>query len=208
MFGQTAMHMEDGKVYTACQRVTKVLLSGLTSLYSVTNFILFIMSAYAWQTAQHRSRDMANCIVGGQSCTMTRWNLYPFMTFAALIACLMSSLMALRAMSRGKSVPLDPVWLFRGMFFTLLIMTPLVFIGWTAPASAGQFPSGGDFLGKAHSCPDGSNDCTNTPILGSTTWDKLMPQHLAGLSGTFLLESADSACMCGKPAMVLMHINL
>jgi hypothetical protein len=207
MFGQSnvVMHMTDDKTHGACQRTTKIVLVSLTSLYSIVSFVLFIMSAGAWQKAYHRANNVASCMVGDPNCSLARWALYGFFTVAALIFSITSGLIAFRGICHRKLSPIDPVFVFRGMFFTLLIMAPLLFIGWTPSFAA---PSMDDDFYARSVCPDGSDDCNASALPGSTKWIMPTSHSLAGLSGTFILESTDPFSKCGKSAMIMAHVQL
>lgn len=192
LFGKMASHPSDEKSdKPTAYHLSKVMLVGLTCCYGLSHIILFIMSAVAWGTAKNRA-NRAECLgmdpnvsprVDG--CGHARWALYPFLTFGSLICSITSGIMAFRSCYHTKGAPLDAMYVFRGVFFTVLILATLVVIGWTNPLP---------ILGHQSTQTDGNHNAKIGLYFGWT--------------GTFIFENLDPDFLHSKAAMVMCHINL
>ena len=141
-------------------------------------------------------------MVNGVQCDLPRWSVYPLLAAAGFICFTISSLMTLRSCFATKGCPIDPLYVFRGAFFTLLVLSPIVLLGWmdvkvvqkagmekeNVPCKNCTLENGADGL------PGGRMD-----------WEPL--HRFTGISGTFILETADEFNP-GHSAMVYSHLNL
>lgn len=196
LFGKTSAHSSsDGKPGSgnglSSARLSKTLLIGLSSCYGICQFILFIMSAVAWSFAK-KPGERGECILGhpdyngpAEGCGHSRWAIYPFITFGSLICFFTTAFMAFRATFHTQGSPLDAMYIFRGAFFTVLIMATLVLAGWTSP-----FP------------------VIHHPVLPDGTVAQIHLSSYLGMCGTFIFEVLDNTFQTSKPAMAMCHFNL
>ncbi|UKZ95172.1 uncharacterized protein TrAFT101_010023 [Trichoderma asperellum] len=155
--------------------------------WSVANFVLVLFSTVAWITARIRVVN-GPCNNQGVGCDFTRWGFYLFTAISAAISSTTAALMALNTLLRPRNSTLDPVWVFRGVFFTLIPLMTMVYIGWSTPdkpPSILKFPR--------------QLDCLE---VGGQ--DQL---PLRGIGGAFILELIDPWKETA-PAFVVIHINL
>ncbi|QPH12666.1 hypothetical protein C2857_004933 [Epichloe festucae Fl1] len=118
------------------EKATKTLLWLLVASYGITNFILIIMSL----VTNHRTKTQVaenDCRVGRVDCGLTAWGLYPFIAAAATVCFITAFFMSVNiGLRTRKTAAVDPLYVFRGVFFTLLVLTPVVMVGWVEPSHA------------------------------------------------------------------------
>lgn len=189
--------------------VSRTVLVGAVMAYSFQNFLLMIFSAVAWAKAKARVEDTPHfCGIGEIQCGFTRWGIYLAVSCAATIAFFTTMVMAVRSHTRAKGSVVDPMFVFRGIFFTLLVLASVVYIGWqdlnTMP---NVIPDFNTLLQHSAATADISG-CTNCSrgIYESNVDSYKYTYH--GLGGGFLLEMADTGFTATKPAFVLLHLNL
>ncbi|KAJ3485309.1 hypothetical protein NLG97_g6843 [Lecanicillium saksenae] len=209
MFGHSTSTSEGGLEsvkHASCSRSTKFVLSTCTALYAVSNIVLTTLSAIAWKQTQLSARSI----------------LYAFIMIASMVTALTSGLMATRMTLHRRSSPADAVWVFKGMLFTLVLLVPLLFLGWTAPPQKLPLPErlgweAQSFLENYH--PNGISDSNTTDwtslIEGLDELDlpnspiRLGPFGFSGgIAGAFLLESAINGAKLVKAAVVMFHVNV
>lgn len=155
--------------------------------WSIANFILVLLSTVAWVTARIRVLG-GSCLGQGIGCDFTRWGFYLFAALSAAISSTTAALMALNTLLRPRNSTLDPVWVFRGVLFTLMPLMTMVYIGWSTPdkpPSILKYPRQLGYLGL--------DDQEQLP--------------LRGICGAFVLEVMDPWKET-IPAFVVIHINL
>lgn len=186
----------------ASHRPTKVTLVTCTALYSIANLILFFMSAVAWSSAKARA-EAVPFAVNGVDTSLNRWGLYPFMTFGSLVCCFTSAVMAFRSSCRIKGSPLDAKFIYRGVFYTLLVILPIVIAGWCSPLLGASNPS----TVSTMACTESE---TGEPVCVPTIQDKITSglPHIGSVCGTFVMETIDAGYAGPKPAMTMIHFNL
>ncbi|KAL7948290.1 hypothetical protein V8C42DRAFT_314006 [Trichoderma barbatum] len=167
------------------------LLAYFVPVWSVLNFALALLSTVAWTTSRTRilsgpCKDSSYGISAG--CDFTRWGLYFFVAACATISSITAALMAFTSILRPKPSALDPIWVFRGIFFTLIPLMTITWIGWSTPDKPTgilKFPRElGDELGRT-----------------------FYHRPMRGIGGGFILEVMDPWRET-MPAFILLHINL
>ncbi|EHK18770.1 uncharacterized protein TRIVIDRAFT_204185 [Trichoderma virens Gv29-8] len=167
------------------------LLAYLVPIWSILNFALVLVSTAAWIAARTRilagpCKNSSYGQAGG--CDFTRWGLYFFVSASATISTLTATFMALTSILRPKPSALDPIWVFRGVFFTLIPLMTITWIGW--------------------STPDKPTGILKFP----REFDEFVPPRpfqrpLRGIGGGFIFEVMDPWKET-LPAFILLHINL
>ncbi|KAL6901746.1 hypothetical protein GGI43DRAFT_433771 [Trichoderma evansii] len=155
--------------------------------WSVANFVLVLFSTVAWITARIRVVS-GPCSDLGVGCDFTRWGFYLFAAISASISSTTAALMAFNTLLRPRNSTLDPVWVFRGVFFTLMPLMTMVYIGWSTPDKPPgilKFPRQIEYVGV----------------------DEQQQLPLRGIGGAFILEVMDPWKET-IPAFVVIHINL
>ncbi|PHH62708.1 hypothetical protein CDD81_6777 [Ophiocordyceps australis] len=162
-------------------RLSKCILLTLILIYTTSNFILFASSASAWSlTRRHTTCHSAT------TCSSTRWSLYSILTPAALIAFVGSATMAANTLVYARAFPIDPLFVFRSVFFSLLLLVPILGLAWSSPYTVDQ-----DVVAPpSYSDPSGRT------------------KTFAGIMGLFVLESLDSSFSASKPAFYMAHVNI
>ncbi|KAM3550598.1 hypothetical protein MY1884_008172 [Beauveria asiatica] len=202
----------------APEYISKVVISAFVTLYSVYNFFLVILSARAWKVMQSGAaeQDRALCQIGLlANCSASHANLYGFIMIAAIAATLTSGLIAARLILQRPSIPVDSNWVFRGIFFTLLLFAPLLYLGWTVPTDLSPFFSImlpaifmalGDFRdsNEAHNIT-GIIDWVGNPTLASSI---LNSQRAGGIVGAFVIESGIDGSKAVNSAMYMFHFTV
>ncbi|PHH83736.1 hypothetical protein CDD82_3810 [Ophiocordyceps australis] len=163
------------------RRLSKAILLTLILIYTTSNLILFATSASAWSlTRRHTTCHSA------VTCSPTRWSLYSILTPAALIAFVGSAIMAVNTLLYARAFPIDPLSVFRSVFFSLLLLAPILGLAWASPYTVDQdiaaLPSYSDTYGRTRT--------------------------FAGIMGIFVLESLDAGFTASKPAFYMAHINI
>ncbi|KAM0461810.1 hypothetical protein ACHAO4_000995 [Trichoderma viride] len=156
--------------------------------WSVANFILVLISTVAFIAARIRV-SRGPCQELGVGCDFTRWGFYLFAALSAAISSATAGLMALHTLLRPRNSSLDPVWVFRGVFFTLMPLMTMVYIGW--------------------STPDKPPGILKFPRRQFDVFDVDVSEQLPlrGIGGAFILEVMDPWKET-IPAFVVIHINL
>lgn len=177
----------------------------LVTLYSISNLLLFIFACKAWTKAKQRADSIHCRFLDSIECGFTRWALYTFIAAASFVCFVSTAIMSLSSWLRAKGSALDPLYIFRGVFFTLLILTPIIYLGWT-----------GLTLNPGHH--DGKPPDTRKPsAVGNVTDDlgcdatSLPPPpgaDFGSLGGAFILEAADKTFGGAKAAYGLAHFNM
>ncbi|UKZ82287.1 hypothetical protein TrVFT333_010073 [Trichoderma virens FT-333] len=167
------------------------LLAYLVPIWSILNFALVLVSTASWIAARTRilagpCKNSSYGQAGG--CDFTRWGLYFFVSASATISTLTATFMALTSILRPKPSALDPIWVFRGVFFTLIPLMTITWIGW--------------------STPDKPTGILKFP----REFDEFVPPRpfqrpLRGIGGGFIFEVMDPWKET-LPAFILLHINL
>ncbi|KAG5914940.1 hypothetical protein E4U42_000229 [Claviceps africana] len=114
----------------------KKFLTFLVASYGVTNFILIVMSLVTY----HKTRKFVSMV----DCTlpkycyinMATWAVYPLIAIAAGICFLTALIMSFNMVVRARNAAVDPLYVFRGIIITLLVLTPAVAAGWVKPPVA------------------------------------------------------------------------
>ncbi|KAM0255755.1 hypothetical protein ACHAQJ_005425 [Trichoderma viride] len=163
--------------------LTNHLLTYFVLSWSVANLILVVVSSIAWITARIRVLDGPYYGLG-VGCDFTRWGFYLFVAISAAISSTTAALMALNTLLRPRHSALDPVWVFRGVFFTLIPLMTMAYIGW--------------------STPDKPPGILKFPRQMSSETDEL---PLRGIGGAFILDVIDPWKET-IPAFIVIHINL
>ncbi|PNY23140.1 Uncharacterized protein TCAP_06911 [Tolypocladium capitatum] len=212
------MASDGGKTRPRSHRLTKLILAGLVALYSVSNFVLFVLSCLAWSKAKGHV-DSDNCIkMGFVGCGFTRWALYSFMAAAALICFVSTAIMAFSSVFRSRGAAVDPLYVFRGIFFTLLLLAPVIYIGWSNlflvfdDADKHRATKTHEALiceewgrikpefANMHGYPAKYNACDSTVLNAGPGF--------GGLGGAFILEVADHEFLGAKAAYAMAHFNV
>ncbi|KAG6003933.1 hypothetical protein E4U43_000821 [Claviceps pusilla] len=115
--------------------LSKKVLTFLVASYAVTNFILIVMSLVTYHKTRKNS-PIQDCTFEGRSCNMANWAIYPLIAVAAFNCFLTASIMAFNMLVRAKDSVVDPLYVFRGILVTLLVLTPIVATGWVRPSMA------------------------------------------------------------------------
>ncbi|POR32144.1 Uncharacterized protein TPAR_07652 [Tolypocladium paradoxum] len=196
------------------QRLTKLILAGLIALYSVSNLVLLVVSCVAWSSAKDRADSRDCTLMGFVGCGFTRWALYSFIAAAALICFLITAIMALSSVFRTRGAALDPLYVFRGVFFTLLLLAPIIYLGWsnlivvlsdanayfTRKAQVAICEEWDRSKPKFSHTPDDDHVCN--------TRDTHTGVSFGGLGGVFILEVMDPDFLSAKAAFAMAHFNL
>ncbi|KAG8415011.1 hypothetical protein J3458_008898 [Metarhizium acridum] len=101
------------------------------ALYSVTNFVLCVASLVAWKKARDQA-GREECSIQGILCGYTAWAIYPVQAAAGLISGFMAVLMFSHGLLRTIKARLDPLYVFRGVFFTLIMLVLIAVVGWSS----------------------------------------------------------------------------
>lgn len=206
--------------HASCGRATRVVLSACTALYSVVHLGLFILSAVAWRQADHTTKLDDECLAQPQLCNPTRGALHAFIMMASLVCFLTTGLMATRLIFHRQSSPTDSVWIFRGILFTLVLLVPLLFVGWST-AEQSRLPSVvinnyGDFLDVSSLLPRQETG-NNSPIWdpappvdydGSLPDLSFGPRFPGGIAGAFVIESVIAGYDVVKTSIVMLHADM
>ncbi|PON26303.1 hypothetical protein TGAM01_v204780 [Trichoderma gamsii] len=156
--------------------------------WSAANLILVLFSTAAFIAARIRV-SRGPCQYHGVGCDFTRWGFYLFAALSAAISSATAGLMALNTLLRPRNSSLDPVWVFRGVFFTLMPLMTMVYIGWSTPDKPPgilKFPR---------------------QELDIYDFDVTEQLPLRGIGGAFILDVMDPWKET-IPAFVVIHINL
>ncbi|KAL7784259.1 hypothetical protein V8C43DRAFT_168548 [Trichoderma afarasin] len=170
---------------------SNTLLAYLVPIWSLLNLTLTLLSTTAWIAARARilTGPCKNSSYGQSGgCDFTRWGLYFFVAACASISTFTASFMALTSILRPKPSALDPIWVFRGVFFTLIPLMTITWIGWSTPDKPTgilKFPREFDDDVAPHS----------------------FQKPLRGIGGGFIFEVMDPWRET-LPAFILLHINL
>ncbi|KAM3518907.1 hypothetical protein NHJ13051_007862 [Beauveria bassiana] len=202
----------------APEYISKVVISSCVTLYGVYNLFLVILSARAWKEAQSRAaeQDLALCQTGLLPyCSFSHANLYGFIMMAAIAATLTSGLIAARLTLHRPSVPVDLNWVFRGIFFTLLLFAPPLYVGWTVPSDLSPFFSImlqaiSMALGNFRDPNEAHNitaiiDWVRDPTLASSI---LNSQRAGGIVGAFVIEAGIDGSSAVKSAIFMFHFTV
>ncbi|KID73192.1 hypothetical protein MBR_07637, partial [Metarhizium brunneum ARSEF 3297] len=100
-------------------------------MYSLANFVLFVGSLVAWKKAEGQARG-GRCSIQRISCGISAWAIYPFQAAAGLTSSFVAILMFTHGLLRTMRARLDPLYVFRGVFFTLILLVPIVVVGWSS----------------------------------------------------------------------------
>ncbi|KHO00763.1 uncharacterized protein MAM_01541 [Metarhizium album ARSEF 1941] len=173
----------------------------LLGQYSITNFILFGGSVVAWKKAKHQT-EYQECELHGLACGFTAWGIYPFLAAAGLISGLVALVMFTHGVTRTANARLDPLYVFRGVFFTLLTLVPMEIIGWSSLSHlrnglGEQSHNQSSLLNVADMRVD-SGDGLLVGIGGAFTLSKLI--HIAGTTFPIAMVHFNiilSAVICG-----------
>ncbi|KAG6028531.1 hypothetical protein E4U19_001443 [Claviceps sp. Clav32 group G5] len=136
------------------------------------------MSLVTYRKSRHRV-SIVECTFGGSECNMAAWGTYPLIAAAAAISVLTTSTMLANMIAYARKAVVDPLYVFRGIVVTLLVLIPVVIIGWIKPSVS---------VSKAID---------------------MMDRHSAGfvgLAGTFLLRAAGR--LPGAATVAMCHFNL
>ncbi|KND92158.1 hypothetical protein TOPH_03112 [Tolypocladium ophioglossoides CBS 100239] len=210
------MAPDEEKTPSRPRRLIKLILAGLVALYSVSNLVLFVLSCVAWSKAKdHASND---CILmGSVECGFTRWALYSLIAAAAMICFSITAVMAVSSVFRARGAPVDPLYVFRGIFFTLLLLAPIIYIGWSNlnvvldDANAHYTMRAQEVIcdewGRVkpefkdmQGYPDKDRACDMTDVNTGA--------RFSGLGGAFILEVMDSNFLGTKAAFAMAHFNV
>jgi hypothetical protein len=167
--------------------LTSHLLTYFVLCWSMANLILVVFSTIAWITARIRVLD-GPYQGHGVGCDFTRWGFYLFVAISAAISSTTAALMALNTILRPRHSALDPVWVFRGVFFTLIPLMTMAYIGWSTPDK----PPGILKFPRQLSYP---------------ALDDIDQLPLRGIGGAFILDVIDPWKET-IPAFIVVHINL
>ncbi|KAL7918951.1 hypothetical protein ACQKWADRAFT_316086 [Trichoderma austrokoningii] len=156
--------------------------------WSAANLLLVLFSTAAFAAA--RARVLRGpCQQLGVGCDFTRWGFYLFAALSAAISSATAGLMALHTLLRPRGSSLDPVWVFRGVFFTLMPLMTMVYIGWSTPDK-----------------PPGILKYPRQ-VVDIHDFDGSEQLPLRGIGGAFILEVMDPWKET-IPAFVIIHVNL
>lgn len=154
-----------------------------------------------------------SCELHPQLCHPRRGALYVFIMTAAIVTTLTSGLMAVRSLLHRSSVPADHDWIFRGIFFTLVLLIPLLFVGWTSVPEQQLLSL--DTMAHLKARADGGASDPRIPFPSNGT-GSLLPdivfdhQPDSGIAGAFVIEATivglDTQIV--KAAIVMFHINV
>lgn len=192
----------------AMKNFSKVFLLGLVGFYAFSNFTLFIASVIAWKKAKAQAK-LSYCGIGGLQCGVTLWGIYPFQASAALVAFVTGLVMTINGLCRTKGSSVDPLYVFRGIFFSLLALAPIVFIGWSNLnyLAAGVVDDQVEYKHWGSPNSNWEEFTGGVPpqdrILNTPT---VLPQF-TGIGGSFVLQSLAEVRGVGL-AIVLLHFNM
>lgn len=213
MFGTTSTTqvLFEGK-HKSCHRITKVMLSVFTVVYSITNLAVFILSTMAWRNVQAAaSRSWHACTSSPELCSPGRGVMYAFISAVSLISFLTTGLMAARMVFHQRKNRVDAPWVFRGVFFTLLLFIPLIYIGWSEPLQTHDKNNSVNMAGLAPLFHLDHNEKNKT---GTGVDMSFIPdinfgpsKKFTGIVGAFVVESAVSGVKMVKATVVMVHVN-
>lgn len=151
--------------------------------------------------------------------------LQSFVVMASIITSVTSCLMASRMILHRRSSPADAKWLFKGFLFTLLLLIPLLLIGWTPqPGQATSLLSAGPQSGQLFQSQIDHGKQTNSSDKYNE-WSEILEalgminplefpiqfaplSYNGGFAGAFIVESAVHGAKLVKAAVVMFHINV
>ncbi|PNP49725.1 hypothetical protein THARTR1_09493 [Trichoderma harzianum] len=170
---------------------SNTLLAYFVPIWSLLNLALALLSTAAWIAARTRilAGPCKNSSYGQNGgCDFTRWGLYFFVSACATISTFAATFMAFTSILRPRPSALDPIWVFRGVFFTLIPLMTITWIGWSTPDKPTgilKFPRELEEQVAPHS----------------------FQRPLRGIGGGFIFEVMDPWKET-MPAFILLHINL
>jgi len=157
--------------------LTKKVLAFLVASYAVTNFILIIMSLVTYVKVRKNS-PIIGCMLPDSNCNTAIWGIYPLIAVAATNCFLTASIMFFNMLIRAKDAAVDPLYVFRGILITLLVLTPIVAMGWVKPSVA--FSTGQEIAQSLH--------LSHAPITGGNTTG--LVGILDGMGGVIAVEAS------------------
>ncbi|KAG5946370.1 hypothetical protein E4U60_004208 [Claviceps pazoutovae] len=123
--------------------------------------------------------SIVECTFGGSECDMAAWGTYPLIAAAAAISVLTAATMLVNMIAYARKTAVDPLYVFRGIVVTLVVLVPVVVIGWIKPSVS---------VSKAKDMMDHRS------------------AGFVGLAGTFLLRAAGR--LPGAATVAMCHFNL
>ncbi|KAG6069226.1 hypothetical protein E4U32_002361 [Claviceps aff. humidiphila group G2b] len=136
------------------------------------------MSLITYHKARNRV-SIVECKFGGSECNMAAWGTYPLIAAAAAISVLTASTMLVNMIAYARKATVDPLYVFRGVLVTLLVLIPVVVIGWIKPSVS---------------------------VSKATDMMERQSAGFVGLAGTFLLRAAGR--LPGAATVAMCHFNL
>ncbi|KAJ2954994.1 hypothetical protein NQ176_g11441 [Zarea fungicola] len=128
--------------------------------------------------------------------------------------------MATRLIFHRQSSPTDSVWIFRGILFTLVLLVPLLFVGWSTAEQSRLPPvvinNYGDYLDVGSLLPRQETG-DNAPLWvpappidydGSLPDLFFGPKFPSGIAGAFVIESVIAGYDVVKTSIVMFHANI
>ncbi|KAG6030761.1 hypothetical protein E4U41_007768 [Claviceps citrina] len=173
----------------------------LVASYAVTNLILIIMSLVAYHRAKMRVSLDAH-LPRRIDWNMAASSLYPLIAAAATVCFLTASIMLLNMLAHAKKAALDPLYVFRGVLVTLLVLTPVVVMGWIRPSAAVSARPRNGTLGTdgTGAARESHADGFLHHVVGTSCCG------FVGLTGTFLLRAVCN--LPGASTVLLSHFNV
>ncbi|KJZ72828.1 hypothetical protein HIM_07772 [Hirsutella minnesotensis 3608] len=118
-------------VMPRAQRFTKLTLVALMGIYHVLNVILFFTACVAWSKERKASHEAACNFFDALECGVVPWVIYSIIAAAAFIVSVTSGILAFHAVIGSRGVPANPLYFYRCTLFTLLVLIPVIFVGWS-----------------------------------------------------------------------------
>lgn len=162
-------------------------LSHFIFAWANVNFVLLIVATVAWITARERALE-EDCHRHNIGCGFPRWGFYFFVALSAAVSFITSTFMALSVILRPRRSLVDALWVYRGVFFSLIPLTIMVYIGWSTPDRAPTL------FNLASSFEDG--------IVEEAGF-----HALRGILGAFIIDILDPWKQT-TPAFVMLHITV
>ncbi|OAA44787.1 hypothetical protein NOR_03541 [Metarhizium rileyi] len=162
--------------------------------------------------ALRRARSYASrgdCAFDGVHYGFAAWGIYPLQMAAGLISSLVALCMVAHGTSRAVDSRLDPLFVFRGIFFTLLTLAPFVYVGWSGLSYVGKKGYRKENPGHL-----GESGTSEFPYLGAVDmaledWplDHSTVPRFIGLGGAFVLRTLIDVPGTAF-AMAMIHFNV
>jgi hypothetical protein len=145
----------------------------LLGVYTLANMILCFSSMVAGGKIKRQAED-GKCAIDGIECGMTVWFIYSVQSAMSSLTATTAASMFTMGMStiQGSNSPLTPLYVFRGVFATLVVLAPIIFVGWSS---------------LDHLPPRGLGQPFDDAMVPGPTLGAFRPQFV-GMRGAFILQ--------------------